>query len=190
MHRIQSIIRSSKNLKEQIFADVHIVLSISELVDEMVEAIKAGNKIWFCGNGGSASDAQHLAAELSGRFYMDRKPIAAETLHGNMSYLTAVGNDYSFDDVYARYLEGSGKKGDILIAISTSGNSKNVVKAAVQAKSMDINVVALTGKTAGDLNEQANRILAVPSDETPRIQEAHMMIGHVICELVEDKLFK
>lgn len=143
----------------------------------------------FCGNGGSAADAQHLAAELSGRFYYDRAPLPAEALHANSSYITAVANDYSFDDIYARAVQGSGRKGDILIGISTSGNSENIIRAMKVAREIGILTVGMTGETGGKMKEFCDYLINVPSTDTPRIQEAHILIGHIICELVESSLF-
>jgi D-sedoheptulose 7-phosphate isomerase len=143
----------------------------------------------FCGNGGSAADAQHLAAEFSGRFYKNRKALPAEALHCNTSYLTAVANDYSYDVIYSRLLDGIGVKGDVLIGLSTSGNSKNILNAIDVAKQIGIASIALTGETGGKMKDSSDILINVPSIDTPRIQESHIMIGHIICELVEEKLF-
>ena len=143
----------------------------------------------FCGNGGSAADAQHLAAEFSGRFYLDRKALPAEALHCNSSYLTAIANDYSYDLIYSRLLEGIGKKGDVLVGITTSGNSKNIINAFIKAKEIGIQTIALTGETGGELKNHANLLINIPSLDTPRIQECHILIGHIICYLVEKNLF-
>ena len=154
-----------------------------------VETLRAGNKILLCGNGGSAADAQHLAAELSGRFYTDRPALAAEALHANTSYLTAVANDYSFDVVYSRMIDGIATSNDILIGISTSGNSKNIVKAFESATKKGIPTISLTGSSGGQLKNLSSYWLGMPSDDTPRIQESHILIGHIICQLVEEKYF-
>jgi D-sedoheptulose 7-phosphate isomerase len=143
----------------------------------------------LCGNGGSAADAQHIAAELSGRFYRDRKPLDAEAMHVNTSYLTAVSNDYSFDDIYARKLEASGRQGDLLIGISTSGNSENVVRALQLAKDKGVFTIAFTGKSGGKMADMADLLIAIPSEDTPRIQEAHILAGHILCQNVEEDLF-
>jgi len=143
----------------------------------------------FCGNGGSAADAQHLAAELSGRFYKDRKALPSDALHCNTSYLTAVANDYSYDVVYSRLVDGTMVGGDVLIGLSTSGNSKNIINAFKAAKEKGIITISLTGETGGKLGILSNHLINVPTTDTPRIQEAHIMIGHIICELVESKLF-
>ena len=143
----------------------------------------------LCGNGGSAADAQHLAAEFSGRFYYDRQPLPAEALHVNTSFLTAVANDYSFEDVYARMVRATGKPGDILIGLSTSGNSPNVVRAFEEARAIGMTTIGFTGETGGKLSPLCDFLINVPSQDTPRIQEAHITIGHIICEIVESTLF-
>ena len=169
--------------------DEAILLKITESIDIIVAAFNAGNKVLFCGNGGSAADAQHLAAEFSGRFYKDRKALPAEALHCNTSYLTAVANDYSYDVIYSRLVEGIGNKGDVLIGLSTSGNSNNILKAFEVCKQIGIATIALTGASGGKMKDTCDVLLNVPSSDTPRIQESHIMIGHIICELVEEKLF-
>jgi D-sedoheptulose 7-phosphate isomerase len=189
MKRIKEAIQESILVKEKILSDPEIIRTIGEVADTCSQALCDGHKIMFCGNGGSAADAQHLAAELSGRFYFDRKPLAAEALTVNTSYLTAVSNDYSFDDIYARLVEGSGNKGDVLVGLSTSGNSENVIRAFKTAHEKEIITVGLTGELGGKLALLSDFILKVPSSDTPRIQEAHILIGHVICELVERNLF-
>lgn len=162
---------------------------ISLVSDEFIKCYNNGGKVLFCGNGGSAADAQHLAAELTGRFYKDREPLFAESLSVNTSYLTAVSNDYSYDEVYSRLVKAFGKQSDILVAISTSGNSKNVVKAVEVANSLGMITVSLTGEKESKLSEISNYTIKVPSTDTPRIQEAHILIGHIICEIVENNLF-
>ncbi|MGE5383532.1 MAG: SIS domain-containing protein, partial [Omnitrophica WOR_2 bacterium] len=148
-----------------------------------------GNRVYFCGNGGSAADAQHLAAEFSGRFYYDRPPLDAEALHVNTSYLTAVGNDYSFNEVYARLIKGKGIKGDVLVAISTSGNSANILRAIDEARIIGMTIIGLTGSTGGNMKHACDLLINVPSSDTPRIQESHITIGHIICEIVESSIF-
>lgn len=155
----------------------------------MTSALKAGKRIYFCGNGGSAADAQHLAAEFSGRFYTDRKALPAEALHCNTSYLTAVANDYSFDLIYARLIDGIGDKGDVLVGLSTSGNSANIVKAFEVAKEKGIITVGFTGVSGGTMKSLSDYLINIPSTDTPRIQESHIMLGHIICQLVEEKYF-
>ncbi len=162
---------------------------IQKCIDLMISTIQSGGKIMLCGNGGSAADAQHIAAELSGKFYLHREPIDAEALHVNSSYITAVANDMSFDKVYSRALKAKGKAGDLLIALSTSGNSQNVIEAINQAKVLNIQTVLLTGQNGGTLKSIADLSICVPSDDTPRIQEAHILIGHILCQKVESKLF-
>lgn len=159
------------------------------VAEKIVNTFNSGCKVYFCGNGGSAADAQHLAAEFSGRFYIDRPGLPAEALHCNTSYLTAVANDYSYDVIYSRLMTGMGRKGDMLIGISTSGNSKNIVNAFDICKEKGITTVALTGHDGGRMGEMADYSLIIPSNDTPRIQEAHITLGHIICEIVESTIF-
>src|SRR6185295_4136718 len=154
----------------------------------MAQALSGGGKLMFCGNGGSAADSQHLAAEMTGRFIKDRKPLAAIALSTDTSALTCISNDYSFDDVFARQVEGLGRAGDCLIAISTSGNSRNVIKAVEAARSLGIGCIALSGRKGGALATLCDLALVVPSDTTARIQEAHILIGHTLCGIVEARL--
>lgn len=189
MERISEVIQQSIEVKRRILSDHALLAVIGEIAMTCSQSLCDGNKIMFCGNGGSAADAQHLAAELSGRFYYDRKPLAAESLTVNTSYLTAVSNDYSFDDVFARMVEGSGNQGDVLVGLSTSGNSENVVRAFQKAHEKGIITVGLTGESGGKLATYSDFIIRVPSSDTPRIQESHILIGHIICELVEKSLF-
>ncbi len=187
--KIKQIIASSISTKQQLLADDVFLKKISLAVEQIVAAFAAGNKVLFCGNGGSAADAQHLAAEFSGRFYKDRKALPAEALHCNTSYLTAVANDYSYDVIYSRLIEGIGCAGDVLIGLSTSGNSSNILKAFEVCKQKGISTIAFTGASGGKMKDGVDILLNVPSTDTPRIQESHIMIGHIICELVEAKLF-
>jgi D-sedoheptulose 7-phosphate isomerase len=166
-----------------------LLQTVAAVTDAIVDALKNGGRIYFCGNGGSAADAQHLAAEFSGRFYTDRKALPAEALHCNTSYLTAVANDYSYEVVYARLIEGIGNAGDVLVGLSTSGNSANIVKAFESAKQKGLTTVGFTGTTGGVMKEISDYLINVPSTDTPRIQESHIMLGHIICQLVEEKLF-
>ena len=159
-------------------------------VGAIVTAFKSGNKVLFCGNGGSAADAQHLAAEFSGRFYTDRDALPAEALHCNTSYLTAVANDYGYDLVYSRIIKGTGNKGDVLVGLSTSGNSKNILNAFEAAKQKEMLTIGLTGETGGKMKAVSDYLINVPSGDTPRIQESHILIGHIICQLVEEQYFK
>ena len=187
--QIKDIIKESINVKQQFLQDVHFLQKIEVVVNVITNAFNAGNKVLFCGNGGSAADAQHLAAEFSGRFYKNRKALPAEALHCNTSYLTAVANDYSYDVIYARLVDGIGAKGDVLLGLSTSGNSVNIIKAFEVAKEKDIVTIGLTGVTGGDMKAVSDYLFNVPSNTTPRIQESHILLGHIICELVEEKVF-
>ena len=186
---IKSKIEASVNLKNALLSNTEILNAVSNTVNEIVTCYKNGGKVLWCGNGGSAADAQHMAAELSGRFYYDRPPLFSEALHVNTSYITAVANDYSYDIIYSRLVEAMGKKGDVLIGLSTSGNSGNVIKALEKANAMGIITVAFTGETGGKINGLSKYLINIPSTDTPRIQECHMLLGHTICELVEMNLF-
>jgi len=187
--RIPQSITESIAAKEAMLNDNDFLSRIESAAQMITSSLRGGGKIHFCGNGGSAADAQHLAAELSGRFYFDRPPLNAEALHCNTSYLTAVGNDYGYDLVFSRLLRGTAKAGDVIVGISTSGNSKNILKAFEVAQEMDVKIIAMTGESGGQMKEYADILLNVPSTDTPRIQESHIMIGHIICELVETALF-
>jgi D-sedoheptulose 7-phosphate isomerase len=187
--RIQSYLLSSVENYSRVLNDPYIIEGIEKIVSLSVKAFKEDKKILFCGNGGSASDAQHIAAELSGRFYVDRPPLYAEALHVNSSFMTAVANDFGFDQTFARMLEACGRKGDILVGISTSGNSNNVVNALKKAKDLGMKSVGFTGKGTSEMSSYCDIIIKVPSDDTPRIQEAHILIGHVICKLIEQEMF-
>lgn len=189
MINIRDIIQKSIDVKTQILNDEDFIADIQQAVETITSAFAAGNKVLFCGNGGSAADAQHLAAEFSGRFYKDRPSLPSDALHCNTSYLTAVANDYSYDVIYSRLVEGLGNKGDILVGLSTSGNSANIVKAFETAKSKEISTIGLTGYSGGKMKEVSDILFNVPSNDTPRIQESHILIGHIICQLVEAKLF-
>ncbi len=188
--KINAIVKSSIEVKQKLLSDKKLLNTISDVVDEWVKCLNAQGKILFCGNGGSAADAQHIAAELSGRFYFDREPLHAEALHVNTSYLTAVANDYSYEEVYSRMVRAQGKAGDVLVGISTSGNSKNVVRAMKQAQEQGMIVIAMTGEKGGDMRNCCEYLINVPSNDTPRIQECHIMVGHILCELTEEQLFK
>ena len=182
--------KDSVNLKQKILTDENVLNVIVDVSKIMIKTFKNGGKLLFCGNGGSAADAQHLAAEFSGRYYFDRPPLYAEALHVNTSYLTAVANDYSYNEVFSRIVNAMGSKNDILIALSTSGNSYNVIKALKMAKSKGLLTVGLTGKGGGKMKSFCDFIIEIPSSNTPRIQECHMLIGHSLCEIVENKLFQ
>ena len=189
MANIQALISASISVKQQMLSDTHILAEIQKVADAVTHSLKNGGKIWFCGNGGSAADAQHIAAELSGRFYMDRDPLPAEALHVNTSYLTAVANDYGYDVVYSRLLKGVAQKGDVLFAISTSGNSTNILNAMHVAREKGVTIIGMTGETGGKMRELCDLLLNVPSQDTPRIQESHILLGHIVCQLVEENLF-
>lgn len=189
MSTIRHNLRAAIELKQQLLADEATLQLIDDVAAALVEAYRNGRKVFFCGNGGSAADAQHLAAELSGRYYYDRPPLFAEALHVNTSYITAVANDYSFEEIYSRWLTAIGQQGDVLIAMSTSGNSPNVVKAVKQANENGMVTVGFTGQSGGLIAEDCDYLLRIPSADTPRIQEAHMLVGHTICEIVEQEMF-
>jgi D-sedoheptulose 7-phosphate isomerase len=184
-NRIQRSIEVKQALLSlTVFQDT-VVLAASQIV----RALRAGGKVLFFGNGGSAADAQHLAAEFTGRYLKERTALPALALHANSSAVTAIGNDYGFDLVFARQLEALGKEGDVAVGISTSGNSQNVLRALKAAKSKSIYTVALTGASGGSMKNVADCTISIPSEETPRIQECHILTGHIICEIVEESLF-
>jgi len=187
--QIKQIIGSSIATKQQILENEKLIQILENCVEVITNAFRNGNKVLFCGNGGSAADAQHLAAEFSGRFYIDRDALPAEALHCNTSYITAVANDYSYDMIYARMIKGIGNPGDILIGLSTSGNSKNIIEAFKIAKIKNMITIGLTGESGGVMKEMSDYLLNVPSSDTPRIQESHILLGHIICQLVEEKYF-
>ncbi len=187
--RINKCISNSVENYQRVLNDEILQENIENIVVKSVEAFRNDKKMLFCGNGGSASDAQHIAAELSGRFYSDRPPLYAEALHVNSSYMTAVANDYGYKETYARMVEASGRKGDVLVGISTSGNSPNVVKAMHNAKEIGMVTVGFTGCKGGKMKEICDIMIQVPSDDTPRIQEAHILVGHIICQLIEEEMF-
>lgn len=189
MEKITNIIRSSIEVKQKLLENRELLDTVGLVSDVIVNAFNKGNRVYFCGNGGSAADAQHLAAEFSGRFYTDRKALPAEALHCNTSYLTAVANDYSYEVVYARLVQGIGKPGDVLVGLSTSGNSANIVKAFEAAREHHMLTVGFTGATGGVMKEISDYLINVPSTDTPRIQESHILLGHIICQLVEEKIF-
>lgn len=189
MISIEKIINDSIGVKQLILNDKALIKRINDAATMCVGSLKNGGKIHFCGNGGSAADAQHLAAELSGRFYYDRPPLNAEALHVNTSYLTAVANDYSYDMVYARMLQASAKNGDVLVGISTSGNSANILKAIEVAKEIGVKTIGMTGEKGGKMAGCCDILINVPSTCTPRIQESHIMIGHILCEIIESTFF-
>lgn len=186
---ITAIIGQSVAVKQEILKNEALIAAIDKAVATVVTAFQQGNKVLFCGNGGSAADAQHLSAEFSGRFYTDRNPLPSEALHCNTSYLTAVANDYGYDVVYSRMVKGMGRTGDVLVSLSTSGNSLNIINAMKQAQELGMINIAFTGETGGKMKEFSDVLINVPSKDTPRIQESHIMIGHIICQLAEEQLF-
>ncbi|OSZ77704.1 phosphoheptose isomerase [Chitinophagaceae bacterium IBVUCB2] len=189
MEKIKNIIQASIDTKQQVLQNPDLLATVEKVIDVITAAFKSGNRVYFCGNGGSAADAQHLAAEFSGRFYTDRKALPAEALHCNTSYLTAVANDYGYDVVYSRMIDGIGEKGDVLIGLSTSGNSGNIIKAFEVAREKGMSTIAFTGITGGQMKSVSDYLINIPSADTPRIQESHITIGHIICQLVEEKYF-
>ncbi|HRK27107.1 MAG TPA: SIS domain-containing protein [Chitinophagales bacterium] len=189
MQLITNIIQESVSVKQTIAANAPLLQNIEQAGWAMIAAFKQKKRVWLCGNGGSAADAQHIAAELSGRFYHDRPPLPAEALHVNTSYLTAVANDYGYEHVYSRLIEGFGSAGDVLIGISTSGKSVNVLNALKQAGNIGITTIGLCGEHTQTISQYCNMVVAVPSANTPRIQEAHILIGHIWCQMIETELF-
>lgn len=189
MNLIKQSFIENRELNTQILNDLDFQNTIDKIIQNTIKCFKSGGKVFFCGNGGSASEAQHLAAELSGKFKIDRKPLPAEACHINPSFITAVSNDYSFERSFERYIEAFANKGDILFGLSTSGNSANVVRAFQKSQETGIITVALTGKTGGKLKDLSDFILKIPSEDVARVQEMHLLIGHIICETVEKELF-
>ncbi len=187
---IVDIINKSIEIKKSILKDNNLIAKINLTSQAIIKAYNSNKKVILFGNGGSAADAQHLAAEFVNKFYLDRKSLPAIALTVNTSILTAIGNDYSFEQIFSKQLEGIGDEGDIAIGISTSGNSKNVIEGLDFAKQNKLFTVGFTGKGGGKISNIVDICINVPSDDTPRIQEAHIMIGHIICEIVEKELFK
>ena len=179
---IDTIIGNFLKLKNQ----TEIIEQINEIAQTWIDAIESGHKVIFCGNGGSAADSQHLAAELMGKYKLDRRPLPACSLTCNTSSLTAIGNDYGHEYIFSRQLEAIGSAGDVVVGISTSGNSKNILETFNIAKQKNIKTIALTGNTGGDMVKLADITLKAPSDITNHIQELHIAVGHIICGIVED----
>ncbi len=186
---IKAFFQSSISVKESMLLNDLLLNTIDQAALSIISTYNNGGKVLFCGNGGSAADAQHLAAELSGRFYYDRPPLYAEALHVNGSYITAVANDYSYEVVYQRMVQAAGRKGDVLVAISTSGNSKVIINAIDAAKKAGMTVIGFTGETGGEMGALCDILINIPSKTTPHIQEAHIMVGHVMCNIIENTLF-
>ncbi len=187
--RVSALIEASIATKQSLLRSTDVVLTVAKVSEVLVNALKQGNKALLFGNGGSAADAQHIAAELVGRFAFDRPALPALALSVNSSCVTAIGNDYGFDRVFSRQLEALARPGDVAIGISTSGNSSNVLNAMSTARKMSLHTIALTGGTGGNLQGSVDHCICVPSNETPRIQECHILIGHIIAELVEREIF-
>lgn len=187
--KIKDIIEESVLVKNKLLADDALLKTIGDIVQLIVDAFRQGHRVYFCGNGGSAADAQHLAAEFSGRFYRDRDALPAEALHCNSSYLTAVANDYGYELVYARLIKGIAMAGDVLVGLSTSGNSDNILRAFETAREKAVATVAFTGYSGGKLKALSDYLVNIPSSDTPRIQESHILVGHIICQIVEEQYF-
>ena len=187
--KILKLLNDSINTKSKLISDNNFLINVEQAVDNCIETITKGNTIFFCGNGGSAADAQHISAELTGKFKNDRKPLSGIVLGSNFSSLTAIGNDNNFEDVFARELNGLGKKGDLLIAYTTSGKSKNVIKALETSKQLNINTIVMVGKDSDEVSPFADVVISIPSDITARIQESHITVSHIIFEIFEEKLF-
>lgn len=188
--KVKALLGERSDAIKKLAGDENLASGIREAAELLTLSFHEGGKTLVCGNGGSAADAQHIAAELSGRFYIDREPLNAEALHVNSSYLTAVANDYSFSEVYSRLVKARGKKGDVIIGLSTSGNSANIIEALAEAGRRGMKRIALTGAGGGKLKEHCDLLINVPSNDTPLVQEMHIIAGHIICQLVEENLFK
>jgi len=189
MESFKNYLLKSIEVKKKILEDENLLFLINKAADTILNAFKKGKTLFLCGNGGSFSDACHLAAEFTGKFFFDRKPLKAIVLGANPSHTTAVGNDYGFDQIFSRELEALGEEGDVLIGISTSGNSLNVINAIKVAKRKNIKTIAFLGKGGGKLKDLVDIPIIVPSNLTPHIQEAHITLGHFICYYIEKKLF-
>lgn len=187
---IESRLQESLSVKEKMYRSPDLLKSINEVVEIILTCYREhSGRVFFAGNGGSASDAQHLAAELVGRYYLDRKALDSEAITTNSSTVTAIGNDFGYDKIFERAVEGKGREGDVFIGISTSGNSKNIVKALTKCKEMNIKTVGFTGEKAGLMDTLCDVVIKIPSKDTPRIQEGHILAGHIICEIVEKEMF-
>lgn len=187
--RIESIIQQAIVIKQQLLSNVDLLATVQQVSQACITALQNDHKLWFCGNGGSAADAQHIASELTGRFYKDRPALFAEALTVNTSYLTAVANDYGYDQVFARLVQGKGRKNDVLFGLSTSGNSPNILKAFEVAKKQGLLTIGMTGETGGKIKSLSDYLINIPSQDTPRIQECHILVGHIICQLIEEEMF-
>ncbi len=186
---IRNQVESSIRTKERLLASQELMDMIRTVGERALEVYRAGGKTLIAGNGGSAADAQHIAGEFVSKFYFDRPGLASQAITTDTSILTAIGNDYGYERLFARQLEANAARGDMFIALSTSGNSKNILEALTTAKEMGLVTVGLTGSTGGKMKTMCDYCITVPSDETPRIQEAHILIGHIICAVVEEGMF-
>tara|TARA_R110002111_G_scaffold156629_1_gene223319 strand:+ start:292 stop:879 length:588 start_codon:yes stop_codon:yes gene_type:complete len=186
---IRETITASIATKQLLLNSENLLSQIETFADTLVDCFKRDGKVFFCGNGGSAADAQHISAELTGRFYLDRKPLYSEAFHVNSSYMTAVANDYGYDKVYSRMAEACCRKGDVLVGISTSGNSNNIIEALKVAKKQGATIIGMTGETGGKMADLVDVLINVPSTDTPRIQESHILVGHIVCDITEKTLF-
>jgi len=185
---VKKCIRASIEVKSKVISDEKLLSQVVKLAEACVASLESGGKIIFCGNGGSFADAQHISAELTSRFLFDRPSLASIVLGANSSSISAIGNDYGYENVFSREIESIANKSDIIIAITTSGNSKNILKALDIAKSKGILSFVFTGQSNGKL-EDFCEVLNIPSNDTARIQECHILIGHIICQIIEDKIF-
>ena len=186
---VRQRIEESVAVKQALLEDPQLIGAVVEVARDLSAALRGGHRLFLFGNGGSAADAEHIAAELVGRYRLERRGLPVYALTANTSSLTAIGNDYSFDAVFARQLEALGARGDVAVAISTSGNSRNILSAIETARAKGLVSVGLTGRGGGQLKGLVDRCICVPSEETPRVQEAHILIGHLLCEMIETELF-
>jgi D-sedoheptulose 7-phosphate isomerase len=187
--KVRQLIEASIAAKQRLLEDPYFMPLVARVSDIVLQSMKEGHKILLFGNGGSAADAQHIAAEFVGRFAFDRPALPALALNVNTSCITAIGNDYGFDQVFSRQIEALGQPGDVALGITTSGNSPNVIRAMSAAKKKGLHAIGLSGRSGGKLKGVVDYCICVPSDETPRIQEGHILVGHVISELVEEAIF-
>lgn len=189
MKRIIKAIEDNLELKKKILANVELLTKIEECHKLILKSLRGGGCTFFCGNGGSAADAQHMAAELTGKYYLKRRALAAMALHTDTSSLTAIANDFGFEQVFQRQIEAHAKKGDVIVGISTSGNSQNIIQAFESARECGCSCISLTGRGGGKLKKLSDICIEIDSHDTPRIQECHTLIGHIICQLVEESFF-
>jgi D-sedoheptulose 7-phosphate isomerase len=187
---IKNYIKDSIATKQKIFNDEKMIFAIEKIAEVIIKAYKENKKVLIAGNGGSAADAQHIAGELVSKFYFDRPGLSAIALNANTSIITAIANDYGYEQIFSRQIQANGQIGDIFIGISTSGNSKNIVLALEEAKKKGLVTICLTGEKPCKSDELCDYVIKVPSSETPKIQESHIMIGHIVCAIVEEKIFR